>query len=465
MSLSLNNSGFYSIVNNLTKIATQLEMSNLRLATGKKILSASDDPAGVIAAENLKSSIAQIDAATQNGERINSIIDTADGAMAQISSLLGTIQTNALAAAGSTVTAEERAAYQAEIDEAVDAIDTLVNTTTFNNTRLLDGGIGYTTSGIDTTELADVRVNSANTSSGSISMQVDVVSAAEKAVISYSNGNLTDDVTFSITGNNGTEELSFSTGATISNIETAVNAVSDATGIVAEVDGADLYFRSENYGSSQSVSINVTDGTFVMDGSTTSDTGVDATVTVNCQSATSDGLNVYFSSGSTSVRFVLKESFGNVGGGSSTFSITGGGSGWQLDANPINKIHCGLSSLDSSYLGNDSVGYLSSLKSGGSNSLASGNYNQAANIAAAASSQVATDRARIGAIQSYTVNASLSSLAAAKTAKSNALSSIEDIDYATETANNNRLQLLMQLGTSVIAAMNQNMSSILSLLK
>jgi len=465
MSLTLNNMGMLRVLNTLSQTSAALDASNLRLTMAKRILSASDDPAGVIAAENLKSSIAQIDAAAKNGQRINSVMDTADGAMAQISSLLGTIQTSALSAAGSSATAEERAAYQAEIDAAIDAIDTLVNTTAFGNIRLLDGGIGYTTSGIDTAELADVRVHSADTGGGSVSVAVEVVAAAEKAVISYSDGVLTDDVTFSLTGNNGTEEFAFSTGAAISDIETAVNAVSDATGVVAEVDGGTLYFRSQNYGSSQSVSIQVTDGTFQMDGSTASDTGVDATVTVNGQTSMSDGLSVYFSSGSTSVRFTLQESFGNVAGGGSAFSITGGGANWQLNANPINKIHFGLSSLNSSGLGNDSLGYLSSLKSGGANALATGNYQQAANIASAASLQVATDRARLGAVQSYTINATLNSLAEGKIAKSNALSSIEDLDYASETANNNRLQLLMQVGTSVLASLNQNMATILSLLR
>ena len=452
------------MVNTLSSIGAQLAISNARLSTGQRINKASDNPSGVVAVANFDQQLAQIEASTRNGERINSIIDTADGAMAQISSLLGSIQSNALSAAGSSVTAEERGAYQAEIDSAIDAIDTLVNTTTFGDIRLLDGGYSYTTSGIDTTKLADVRVNSADTSSGSISLEVGLTTAAEKAVISYSNGNLTDDVTFSLTGNNGTEEFSFSSGATISNIETAVNAESDATGIVAEVDGGTLYFRSTEYGSSQSASINVTAGTFVMDGATTSDTGGDATVTVNGLTTTSDGLQVYFSSGSTSVRFSLKESFGAGAPDTSTFSITGGGADWQLNANPINKIHYGMASLNTAYLGNDSVGNLRTLLSGGANDLASENYQQAANIASVASLHVATERARIGAIQSYTVNSTLSSLSAAGTAVASARSSIMDVDYTKETANNNRLQLLMKMGAALIASMNQNQNNILTLL-
>jgi flagellin-like hook-associated protein FlgL len=160
----------------------------------------------------------------------------------------------------------------------------------------------------------------------------------------------------------------------------------------------------------------------------------------------------------------LKESFGTGAPDNSTFTITGGGSGWQLNANPINKINYGMASMNTAYLGNDSVGYLRSLKSGGTNDLSSGNYQQAANIASAASLHVATERARVGAIQSYTINSTISSLSAASTAITSARSSIMDIDYAKETANNNRLQLLMKMGTSLIASLNQNQSNILSLL-
>lgn len=460
----LNSSSLYSAVRNLNMLAAELAVSNQRLTTGSKINRAADDPSGIVAVANFDQQLAQIDAATRNGTRINSMIDTADGAMAQISSLLGTIQTNALAAAGSTVTAETRAAYQAEIDTAVDSIDRLVNTTTFNGTRLLDGGLGYQTSGIDNAKLSDVRVNSANTASGSVSLEVDVVTAAEKAVISYTTGVLTDDVTFSLTGSNGTEEFSFSNGASIASIETAVNLYSDDTGIVAEVDGGTLYFRSAEYGSSETVSINVTAGTFAMAGSVTSDTGVDATVTVNSQTTTTDGMQIHYSSGDTSVRFTLEDSFGNVGGGSTTFTVTGGGTNWQLDTNPSNRIHIGLSSLNSAYLGNDSVGYLRTLKSGGANALSTGNYQQAANIASFASGQLATDRARLGAVQSYAVNSTLDSLSATKTALSNARSSVMDVDYVTESANNSRLQTLMEVGASVIAAIQNNQKSILSLL-
>ncbi|KPK72545.1 MAG: hypothetical protein AMJ79_15645, partial [Phycisphaerae bacterium SM23_30] len=174
---------------------------------------------------------------------------------------------------------------------------------------------------------------------------------------------------------------------------------------------------------------------------------------------------VFYSSGATSVRFTLEESFGTGAPDTTAFSITGGGARWQLDANPINKIHFGLSSLDSSFLGNDALGYLSSLKSGGANALSSENYHQAANIAAAASQQVATDRARLGAVKSYSVDSTLSSLNSAKTALTAAVSSIEEVDFVSETANYQRLQSLYKMGVSVIAAINNNTANVLALLE
>ena len=465
MTLGFDQASYLHAINNLARVGTALALSNRRLSTGQQITRAADNPAGVIAVANFDRQIAEIDATTRNGERINSMIDTADGALSQISSLLGAIHSNTVAAAGSTCTAEERAAYQAEIDSAINAIDTLVNTTTFNGARLLDGGIGFTTSGIDSAKLADVRVSSAATTSGALDLDVDLVSAAEKAVISYSNGALVDDVTFSLTGNNGTEEFTFASGTTANAIVSAVNLQADATGVDAELDGGAIYFRSADYGSSQNVSINVTDGTFVMDGPTTSDTGADATVNVNGQTTTADGLQVYFSSGDTSVRFSVTETFNTAGPGATSFSITGGGAGWQLNADPSNRLNVGISSLNSCRLGNDTIGYLRSLKSGGANALASGNYQAAANIASAASGLVSTERARLGALQSYTVDATLNSLAETKTALAGARSSIMDVDYAAESANNNRLQIMLQAGAAVLSTLNGNAQTILSLLQ
>jgi flagellin len=184
---------------------------------------------------------------------------------------------------------------------------------------------------------------------------------------------------------------------------------------------------------------------------------------VNGQTASADGLQVYFSSSNTSIRFSIEEAY-NAAPGSTSFTISGDGANWQLGANYNDKIFYGMSSLTPSNLGNDTIGYLTSLKSGGANDLSSGNYQTAYNIASHAANMVSTERSRLGAISTYTVDTAISVYQNTKSNLQSARSSIIDLDYASETANNTRLQILTQATTSILAGINSNTTSILSLL-
>jgi len=69
--------------------------------------------------------------------------------------------------------------------------------------------------------------------------------------------------------------------------------------------------------------------------------------------------------------------------------------------------------------------------------------------------------ARFGAVQSSMIDSSINSLEVTQTAVTNARSVIEDIDYATETANNARLQLMAQATAAILSNMSSTSSSIL----
>ncbi|MCH9023604.1 MAG: flagellin [Planctomycetes bacterium] len=464
MAFTINNSLSLTILNNLNQLSSELAISNLRLSTTKRVNRASDDPSGVIAISNYQSQIAEIDAATANGQRISSIISAADGAMVEIEALLDAIETKVIAAADAGATSDEKAAYQLEIDEAIKAIDTIVNTTSFNGTRLLDGTIGYTTAGVDAVKLKDVRINAANTTSGPVSIVVAVTSIAQKATMTYANGNLGSNTDFTLTGTKGSYSFSFTTATGVDAMVTAINAQTDNTGIVAVNNGGNMVLTSENYGDSETISVNVTLGSLAMVGSITSDSGVDPTVTVNGLAASESGFQIQYADSSGSMRFTVTESFGTAIG-STSFTISGDGANFQLNTSYSTKINVGLSGLHSATLGNDSLGRLSTLKSGGANDVDSGNSSQALAIAKAANGQVTYDRARFGAIQKYAVDATLNAFANTKLALKTALSNVEDVDLVTETANNVRLQTLMQVNVSILAAINSNTSTILSLLK
>lgn len=125
-----------------------LNRSFHRLATGRRINSGADDPAGLIAANNLDATLAALEAETSANERAIHMSDTADAAIGQISDLLGQAKSRVLAnASDAGLSDEERAANQLEIDSILASADRIANTTSFNGTKLLDGSGSISASG------------------------------------------------------------------------------------------------------------------------------------------------------------------------------------------------------------------------------------------------------------------------------------------------------------------------------
>jgi len=469
----LNLQSVRTAVNNLTKIGAQLAISNYRLTTGKQVNTAADNPSGVIAISALQAQIAQIDAATTNGQRISSLADSADGALAEISTLIDTVETNVIAASGGGVSEEDKATYQANIDSAINAIDRLVNTTTFNGQYLLNGSIGYTASGVDSNKISDVKINSAQTNGASVSVNVSLSEPTSATLYSapmpapLGDG---ENVVFTITGPDGSHEYTFNDtpGKSRNQFANAVNLFSGDTGVTATDENGGITFSTTDTGSDATISITITDGTsFRLTGGATSgsDTGADVQVTVDGVSAAVDSTNqeVFFSNAVVSGSFTLTDAFYGGADDTSSFTVSGDGGDYKFGAGSSDNIYFGQASMATTSLGNAKLGYLSSIKSGGANDIASGNFTTAQSITDKASDQAASARARFGSLQTYTIDSTLDSLAATKTALTSAIDDIEGLDYVSETANNERLQALYTLGTSVITAINANNSSILSL--
>jgi flagellin len=110
-----------------------------RLATLRRINRGSDDPAGLIAAAELESELLAIETAERNAARADAVLAVADSALDQVGELLNTVESSALAAAGDTASDAEKAAYQQQIDAALEAIDRIGATTSFAGRNLLDG--------------------------------------------------------------------------------------------------------------------------------------------------------------------------------------------------------------------------------------------------------------------------------------------------------------------------------------
>jgi flagellin len=245
-----------------------------------------------------------------------------------------------------------------------------------------------------------------------------------------------------------------------------VNAIKEVTGVSASVNGTALNFNSRNYGSEQFVSVKALSGTFAVTGGTNGrDNGTDANVRVNGATAETAGTNVTYRSSTLDVEFDI--SAGLNAGQTKTFAITGGGAEFSLGSkvSESEKTAIGIQSVSTGSLGDGSVGYLSTLASGGANNLSSGNLVQAQKILDKAVKQVSQLRGRLGAFQKFTIGSTVNSLGIAYENASAAESAIRDTDFAEETAQLTRSQILAAAATNVLAQANASPQSALQLLQ
>jgi flagellin len=452
----------HTLSKNQGDLATRLQ----RLSTGLKINTGKDAPAKLIASEQLRSEIAGIHQAIDNSQRAGNVINTAEGALSEVSALLLEVQslTNEAANTGA-LSPEEIKANQLQVDAILNSINRISNTTHFNGVKLLNGSLDYTTSGVTSTEIDTVQINAAKLpDNGSVNVIIEVTGSAQLAEVGVAaSGVGASSITIEIAGNLGTEQLSFAASTANSAIATAINQLKEATGVSATLSGGALRITSTAYGSSQFVSVKTLQGAFV-DGN---DTGQDASVTINGSVAEVDGLNATVRTANLDIEVNLDSAFGTTPSPTpSTFTITGGGAKFQLGSqvNRQSQTHVGIGSVATTKLGNEVVGYLSTLGSGGGNSLVSGETIQAQKILTAAIRQVADLRGRLGAFQKDSLETNINSLSVALENVTASESAIRDADFAAETAALTRAQILVQANTSILSQANSTPQQVLSLL-
>lgn len=124
---------------NLTNVGNAQFKANQRLASGKKINSAADDAAGLAISSKMKSTIRNIDMASKNAEDGISMVQTAEGAMNEISEMVTRMGELAVQAANDTNSYSDRTKIQLEVDQLMSEIDSIAERTTFNGEKVLDG--------------------------------------------------------------------------------------------------------------------------------------------------------------------------------------------------------------------------------------------------------------------------------------------------------------------------------------
>ena len=451
-----------------------LNQSMRRLSSGLRINRGADDPAGLIASETLRSEISSLTQAIRNSERASNVIATAEGALNEINALLISIQGKIVEAANTgAMSPEEIRANQLQVDSAVDSITRIANSTTFAGLSLLNGNLDYVTSGVDETQVANVEVFGVQFGTNeTMPVDVNVFTSARTATLSFQTSQISESVTIEVAGNQGVETFTFISGTAASAILFAVNRSVDATGVEATLinvsnASSGITFQSMDYGSSKFVSVQALTGTFDVadeDGNTKQrDIGADATASVNGAVTVGDGLTLTLNTTSLDLELTLAEDFG---AGTTRFDITGGGALFQLgpDVDGNEQVNIGIKSVAASKLGAGTTGYLTDVVTGGQFSLVADEAAMASDIVDIAVRQISVLRGRLGAFEMNTLETNISSLQVALENVTSSESAIRDTDFAAETAQLTRSQILVNANMSVLAVANQTPKAVLSLL-
>ena len=252
---------------NLRSVDRLMEQSIDRLSSGVRIRSAGDDPAAMVLANNLRHHLSGVQTATQNSEEGVSMVQTAEGAMDQMSSLLLRMRTLTVQAANGAVNdPASLTALQAELDAAVSSITRTATDTRFGTLPLLQGQLSDNLVDSDDRDVVkNIRYDATNLPGGITKGSALTANVAAPVTLTRSsvavtltgltsplpgttvlqgldqNGTTLDAVdgkTFTVTGALGSRTLTMPAGGTINDVVSQVNAYTSQTGARANYDAA-----------------------------------------------------------------------------------------------------------------------------------------------------------------------------------------------------------------------------------
>lgn len=430
---------------------------------------------------------------------IDDIIAAINGTGTQFTAVLGSGSTGATTVATGDDAGAAYALTGGQDAVAADAltVTTADETNAFNSTTVTiaaDSGVAAdtavasynsTTDAIEVTYNGEVTLDevataiqdleqftTASFATGTGVLNSDADNADATAVVNTQEGlaeGLAEDLVFELAGDTGSEVFNVQAGTTTDELVSQINLVSDATGVEATNNSGTLELTSTAYGSDAFVDVRViTEGSGATPsgdfttavGSNERNVGADIIATINGTQANGDGNSLSINTSTLDLNLSLAADFA----GTVSFDITGGGALFQLGPDVVSnqQARLGITSVNTARLGTESGG-LYELQSGGDSDLATDTTN-AASIVNEAIDQITSLRGRLGAFQATTLDSNQAALNNTLTNLSEAESLIRDADFAAETANLTRSQILVQSGTQVLSIANQNPQNVLSLL-
>jgi|HigsolmetaGSP11D_1036233.scaffolds.fasta_scaffold09770_1 flagellin len=443
-------------VNN-TAVGKALE----KLSSGLRINRAGDDAAGLAISEKMRGQIRGLEMASKNAQDGISLIQTAEGALNETHSILQRMRELAVQAANDTNTADDRAELQKEIDQLVEEIDRIANTTEFNTRKLLTGEIGIRTS--DSQNITQLSMSS-ETKAGTLTFTADgTMATAAKVTLNISAGVTQVDTsdTLTVIANGKTYNIATSAGQSFDDLAKQMSSIIDGVKVTWDATNYDLVFETVDANADMSLSVAETTAN-ALDGSSDFTTAVTDTGTNASGLAAAGATFSYYGNQVTvtsgnfkGLTFTLKADPGST----TTATVTGStitvsdSLTMQIGANEGQEMSININAMDASNLGVANVNVTSAESA-----------KQAITDIDSAIKSVSGERAKLGAYQNrleHTINnlgTSAENLTAAE-------SRIRDVDMAKEMMEFTKQNILTQAAQAMLAQANQQPQGVLQLLR
>lgn len=434
-----------------------LDSSMEKLSSGYRITKAADDAAGLAISQKMRTQIRGLDQASRNASDGISVIQTAEGALSEVESMLQRMRVLAVQAANGTNTTEDCEALQAEIDQLNLEIERISNTTEFNTKTLLDGNLSnrtYNESNTletiylsDTVDPGDYEINVISTGSHTVTeFQLDM-SVTEMPVAG------------TIFVND--QKIEIAKDESMDSVKTKLRDTCEAIKITTNfsADGKGCYFEAQAFGpKAVDVYVQPKELAAVLKVEDDPDTTVETKKGENVGVTLGDG----FKPSATKVVKGDIVTITDVNGFEMQVKVGGAGTIKVLDAGPMDlqvganegqTMVVKIPNINPYTLGTDVL------------SVSSPDSAQAAiTICDKAIQKVSDVRAKLGAYQNR-LDYAIENLDLSEENMTEALSRIEDTDMASEMTEYTQKNVLAQAGNAMLAQANERPQTILSLLQ
>lgn len=465
---------------NLNGSQQALQVTLQRLSSGLRINSAKDDAAGLAISERFTSQIRGLDQARRNANDGISLAQTGEGALSSAGSILQRIRELAVQSANASNSGTDRQALQNEVGQLTSELDRIAQQTEFNGLKLLDGSFSSAQFQVGANANQTITATSANFRTSNYGLnRLSGTAAVGVAAASVGANNATTSGTVVVSGGVGSATLTTAAGGTAADLASQINNVSASTGVTASARtqfditsittgtafALDVY---SNNGTAQTVNFTVssTDAKGLSSAVQAFNDASGKTGVVAKVNSTNNGITLVNESGAD-IKIVT-----NAANGAGTAVIGGQTVSGAAASGAVVR---GSVTLDSSkafsLTDSSSVGIVGASTGNSAlsavNSIDITNFDNATKALAivdTALGAVNDQRARFGALQSR-FETTISNLQATSENLSASRSRIRDTDFAAETAELTRSQILQQAGTAMLAQANSLPNSVLSLLR